>query len=64
MIPKKLKPFDCYKSYLGLKTTSLKEKYDYHRYGGKSRASLESFYKSKDRFFFEKLSHVRKMIVK
>lgn len=55
MIPK-VKPFDCYKSYLGLKNHFTKEKYDYHRYGGKSRASLESFYKRKDRFFFEKLS--------
>jgi hypothetical protein len=55
MIPK-VSPFDCYKSYLGLKNHFTKEKYDYHRYGGKSRASLESFYKRKDRFFFEKLS--------
>ena len=55
MIPK-VKPFDCYKSYLGLKNHFTKEKYDYHRYGGKSRASLESFYKRKDRYFFEKLS--------
>ena len=55
MIPK-VKPFDCYKSYLGLKNHFTKQKYDYHRYGGKSRASLESFYKRKDRFFFEKLS--------
>jgi len=55
MIPK-VTPFDTYKSYLGLKNHFTKEKYDYHRYGGKSRASLESFYKRKDRFFFEKLS--------
>ena len=55
MIPK-VKPFDVYKSYLGLKNHFTKDKYDYHRYGGKSRASLESFYKRKDRYFFEKLS--------
>lgn len=55
MIPK-VSPFDCYKSYLGLKNHFTKDKYDYHRYGGKSRASLDSFYKRKDRFFFEKLS--------
>ena len=55
MIPKVI-PFDVYKSYLGLKNHFTKEKYDYHRYGGKSRASLDSFYKRKDRFFFEKLS--------
>ena len=55
MIPK-VTPFDTYKSYLGLKNHFTKEKYDYHKYGGKSRASLESFYKRRDRFFFEKLS--------
>ena len=55
MIPK-VSPFDTFKAYLGLKNHFTKEKYDYHRYGGKSRASLESFYKRKDRFFFEKLS--------
>ena len=55
MIPK-VKPFDVYKCYLGLKNHFTKPKYDYVRYGGKSRASLESFYRRKDRFFFEKLS--------
>ena len=55
MIPK-VKPFDVYKSYLGLKNHFTKEKYDYQKYGGKSRASLESFYKRRDRFFFEKIS--------
>lgn len=55
MIPK-VQPFDVYKSYLGLKNHFTKTNYDYHRYGGKSRASIQSFYKRKDRFFFEKLS--------
>lgn len=55
MIPK-VSPFETYKQYLSLKQHFTKEKYDYHRYGGKSRASLQSFYKRKDRFFFEKLS--------
>jgi len=52
----KLSPFDTYKSYLGLKNHFTKEKYDYHKYCGKSRATVQSFYKRKDRFFFEKLS--------
>jgi len=52
----KVQPFDCYKAYLGLKNHFTKDNYDYHRYGGKSRASLNSFYKRRDRFFFEKLS--------
>ena len=55
MIPK-VKPLDVYKNYLGLKNHFTKDTYDYHRYGGKSRASLDSFYKRRDRFFFEKLS--------
>jgi len=55
MIPK-VDPFSCYKTYLGLKNHFTKEKYDYHRYGGKSKVKLETFYKRKDRFFFEKLS--------
>ena len=52
----KLQPFDVYKSYLGLKNHFTKKTYDYHKYCGKSRATLQSFYKRKDRFFFEKLS--------
>lgn len=55
MIPK-VTPFEAYKSYLGLKNHFTRESYDYHKYCGKSRASLQSFYKRKDRFFFEKLS--------
>lgn len=55
MIPK-VTPFETYKSYLGLKNHFTKPKYDYHKYCGKSRASLQSFYKRRDRFFFEKLS--------
>jgi len=49
-------PFDCYKTYLAMKQHFCKENYDYHKYHGKSRASLQSFYKRKDRYWFEKLS--------
>ena len=52
----KVQPFDTYKAYLGLKNHFTNEKYDYVKYCGKSRASIESFYKRKDRFFFEKIS--------
>jgi len=55
MIPK-VKPFDAYKSYLGLKNHFTKDSYDYHKYCGKSRASIQSFYNRRDRYFFEKLS--------
>ena len=47
-------PFDCYKTYLGIKNHFAKESYDYHKYCGKSRATLDSFYKRTDRYFFEK----------
>tara|TARA_B100000965_G_scaffold132586_1_gene110495 strand:- start:3309 stop:3923 length:615 start_codon:yes stop_codon:yes gene_type:complete len=49
-------PFDTYKQYLAYKNHFTKEKYDYHKYGGQSRAKIESFYKRKDRYFFEKTS--------
>lgn len=49
-------PFDAYKQYLALKNHFSKEKYDYHKYAGKSRASVTSFNKRKDKYWFEKLS--------
>lgn len=52
----KMTPFDCYKTYLGLKNHFTKDSYDYHKYCGKTRASLQSFYKRKDRYWFEKIS--------
>ena len=49
-------PFDAYRQYLALKNHFTKDKYDYHKYCGKSRATVQSFYKRKDRFWFEKLT--------
>jgi hypothetical protein len=49
-------PFDAYKTYLALKNHFTKDDYDYHKYCGKTRASLQSFYKRKDRYWFEKMS--------
>ena len=49
-------PFDAYKQYLSLKNHFTKDKYDYHKYCGKSRATVQAFYKRKDRFWFEKLA--------
>jgi hypothetical protein len=49
-------PFEVYKNYLAFKNHFTKKEYDYFKYCGKSRASLESFHKRKDRFFFEKTS--------
>jgi hypothetical protein len=49
-------PFDVYKNYLSFKNHFTKENYDYFKYCGKSRASLDSFHKRKDRYFFERTS--------
>ena len=51
-----MSPFDTYKQYLAYKNHFTKEKYDYHKYGGRSKAKVESFYKRRDRYFFEKMS--------
>lgn len=48
--------FECYRTYLALKNHFTKEKYDYFKYCRKIKSSLNSFYKRKDRFFFEKIS--------
>ena len=49
-------PFDCYKIYLALKNHFTRDSYDYHKYSGKTRATVEAFYKRKDRFWFEKFA--------
>ena len=48
-------PFDCYKIYLALKNHFTRDSYDYHKYNGRTRATVEAFYKRKDRFWFEKM---------
>lgn len=49
-------PFDAYKTYLALKNHFSKPNYDYIKYAGKTRASIESFNKRKDKYWYEKLS--------
>ncbi len=49
-------PFDSYKTYLSLKNHFTKDSYDYFKYCGKSRATIQSFYKRKDRMWFEKVA--------
>ena len=49
-------PYDAYCQYLALKNHFTKDSYDYHKYCGKSRATVQSFYKRKDRMWFEKVS--------
>ncbi len=52
-------PFDCYKTYIALKNHFTKDNYDYYKYCKKTKASLQSFYKRRDRFWFEKMSRQR-----
>ena len=52
----KLEPFESYQKYLALKNHFTNKKYNYFTYNGKVKANLQSFYKRKDRFWFEKLS--------
>ena len=49
-------PIDAYRCYLSLKNHFTKGQYDYHKYRGKVRATNQSFYKRKDRFWFEKFA--------
>ena len=52
-------PFETYKTYLAMKQHFTKDKYDYHKYCGRSRATVQAFHKRKDRYFFEKMSRQR-----
>ena len=49
-------PFDCYVKYVAMKQHFTRDNFDYQKYGGKTRASISSFNKRKDRYFFEKMS--------
>jgi len=49
-------PFDAYRCYISLKSHFTKESYDYHKVGVLTRVKKETFYKRKDRFWFEKFS--------
>jgi len=51
-----MNPFEVYKTYLALKNHFTKPEYDYQKYCGKVKANLQSFYKRRDRFFYEKIS--------
>lgn len=51
-----MNPFECFQTYLALKNHFLKKTYDYFKYNKKTKTSLQSFYKRRDRYFFEKLS--------
>ena len=52
----KVTPFETYQSYLSMKSHFTNPKYDFFKYGGKSRATMTSFNKRKDKYWFEKTS--------
>ena len=52
----KVKPFEVYQHYLSLKNHFTNPKYDFFKYGAKTRASLASFNKRRDKYWFEKTS--------
>lgn len=54
-----MNPLDCYKTYIAIKNHFTQKKYDFHKYNGHVKASLQSFYKRKDRFWFEKMSRTK-----
>jgi len=52
----KVTPFETYQTYLSMKSHFTNSKYDFFKYGGKSRATITSFNKRKDKYWFEKTS--------
>ena len=52
----KVTPFETYRTYLSMKSHFTNPKYDFIKYGGKSRATMTSFNKRKDKYWFEKTS--------
>jgi len=52
----KVTPFETYQTYLSMKSHFTNSKYDFFKYGGKSRATMSSFNKRKDKYWFEKTS--------
>ncbi len=49
-------PFEVYCEYLALKNHFSNPKYDYFKYNKKVRATINSFNKRRDKYFFEKTS--------
>ena len=43
--------------YCALKAHFSREDYDYHKYGGKTKISRESYWKRKDRYYFAKIAN-------
>lgn len=51
--------FEVYQKYIALKNHFSRESYDYFKYGGKTRASVATYEKRRDRHFFKKIAKHR-----
>ena len=51
-----MEPIDIYLMYCAMKAHFSKNNYDFHKYGGKTKVSRDSFWKRKDKYFFVKLA--------
>ena len=56
MMKTKVTPFETYQTYLSMKSHFTNGKYDFFKYGGKSRATVTAFNRRKDKYWFEKTS--------
>ena len=56
MLKTKVTPFETYQTYLSIKNHFSSPRYDYFKYGGRSRAKITAFNKRKDKYWFEKTS--------
>jgi hypothetical protein len=54
--PLKMDAYDAYKTYLALKSHFTSKTYDFIKYGGRTRASKDTFEKRHDKYYFHKLS--------
>ena len=52
-------PFEVYQEYVAIKLHFKSKTYDYFKSNGKTKCSIESFNKRKDKYFFQKLSRLR-----
>jgi len=52
----KVTPYQTYQTYLSMKSHFTNPKFDFFKYGGKSRATITAFNKRKDKYWFEKTS--------
>lgn len=56
MLPEMAVAFEAYRKYLAIKNHFTKHDYDYFKYNGKVTATLSTFEKRRDKYFFYKLS--------